>query len=79
MALLFCADVAVDSFDADCVPVEAGQDCHACLCGTPATAPRPPAGAVAIPPTAFFFPSLDASFADRLADKSVFRPPKPLA
>lgn len=76
LALMFCANVAVDSFDAGCVEE---ASCDACLCRShvlpsPAenarrlTAPKPAFAAAA--------PGL---LADRLIDKTIFRPPIVLA
>ena len=78
LALLFCADIAFDTFD-NCVESKTDQPCHACLCQTHAVAPslKTAARIAAARPT-FVIPMIE-SFADRLADKTLFRPPKTLA
>jgi hypothetical protein len=76
--VVFAYDVAVDSFDADCVDFSSAQACHTCLCQNHFTNPAPAASSpvnVRQEPMARadFIPSLSAS------DKSFFHPPKNLA
>lgn len=77
LALLFCADVAIDAFDSDCLQPE--QACHTCLCQTHALTQAPAAGErIAAPAPRLLFPVLE-TYSDRFTDKSVFQPPKNLA
>lgn len=79
LALLFCADVAIDSFDVSCVESTKGQPCHACLCQTHVlTASTAKSERIDAPRPTFVVPELEA-FADRLVDKTLFRPPIGLA
>lgn len=79
LALMFCADVALDSFDASCAQAKPDQPCHACLCQThvlpsvPITSER-----IDAPKSTFVVAALE-SFADRLIVKTIFRPPIVLA
>lgn len=76
LALMFAADIAVDTFDASCALEET---CHACLCQTPVLAsPAVTSTRIDAPRPVFVFTALE-SFADRLIDKTLFRPPIVLA
>jgi hypothetical protein len=76
LALLFVADIAMDTFDASCALEES---CHACLCQTPLLAsPAVTSTRIDAPRPAFVVTALE-SFADRLIDKTLFRPPIVLA
>jgi hypothetical protein len=75
---IFAYDIAVDSFDADCISASDVQACHTCLCQNHFTNPATVASSpvVARPELmaqADFIPSLS------LSDKSFFHPPKILA
>ena len=77
LALVFAADAAIDSFDADCAAATAEQPCHACLCRTAAIAP-----AVVVSVNAPQTPRLIVALLlpdSRLIDKSFLQPPKLLA
>jgi hypothetical protein len=78
LALLFCADVAIDSFDSDCVDANADA-CHACLCQTHAVTHKVSTSEKIDAPKPAFMTSAFETFADRLTDKSFFQPPKALA
>lgn len=76
LALLFIADVAVDTFDASCALEES---CHACLCQTPILAsPAVTSQRIDAPKPTYVAQAFE-SFADRLIDKTIFRPPIVLA
>lgn len=77
LALLFCADVALDSFDASCG--QADQPCHACLCQTHVLTSQPATSERIDAPKPTFVVSALESFADRLVIKTIFRPPIVLA
>lgn len=71
---LFMVDFAVDSFDADCF--YQAQPCHTCLCGTPALPQAPATANLTAPRPAVRVAPVFDSFAGRLTDKSLFRPPR---
>ena len=77
MALLFCADLAYDSFDSDCF-VGGEQPCHACLCQTPTLSPATSKPEKIEAPKAVLIAPDRETVADRLTDKSFFQPPKTL-
>lgn len=79
LALLFCADVALDSFDASCAQSKSDQPCHACLCQTHILLSTPAASARIDAPRPTFAVTAFEPAADRLIDKTVFRPPIALA
>lgn len=76
LALLFVADVAIDTLDVNCVQVES---CHACLCQTHFLSPAAASGGIiAAPEQSFLAPKFDP-FADRLMVETILRPPIGLA
>lgn len=76
LALLFAADIAVDTFDASCALEES---CHACLCQTPLLAsPAVTSMRIDAPQLPFVLPAVVPGL-DRLIDKTLFRPPISLA
>ncbi len=76
LALLFVADVAIDTMDVSCVQAES---CHACLCQTHFLSPAMASGEIiAAPKQTFLAPKFDP-FADRLMVETILRPPISLA
>ncbi len=75
LALLFCADVALDSFDADCAQMRPDRPCHACFCQTHIL-PAPALGERLAAPSPTSVAPAREPLVDRLIDKTLFRPPK---
>ena len=76
LALLFVADVAIDTLDVNCVQVES---CHACLCQTHFLSPAAASGESVAAPKQSFRPPKSDPFADRLLAETLLRPPTGLA
>lgn len=79
LAVLFCADLAYDSFDADCFAENSAQPCSACLCQTPSLSPATSKAEKVVRSRPVLIATGRETLADLLTDKSFFQPPKTLA
>jgi hypothetical protein len=78
MLSLFVYDVGMDIFDAHSGPETHASACHAGDCQTHAFTPNIASAHPFLIPQKDFVPS-EMHFTNRLFDKSLFRPPRPLA
>jgi len=79
LAVLFCADLAYDSFDADCFAQNPAQPCSVCLCQTPRLSPASSRSEKVQTSRPILILTDREIIADLLTDKSFFQPPKALA
>jgi hypothetical protein len=76
LALFFCLDAALDTFDSDCVVAAPAAACHACLCQVVSLMPTVAALLPVAPPRPLIVVSRFETIPGRLTDKSLFQPPK---